>query len=173
MKKSIKSSQKKQENKLHKYARKLGFKVVSGPESMVDWKPGYPANKPAKIIIQEGLSDLHRLYDLLHELGHHELRKDWDTYELEYPATAKAEFEWILNGCNKYKRRVAYLVERIREESDAWNLGLAVARRKGVKVNVSDYRIYSAKWLAQYTRLYGGRLTRKTRNNENNLSENQ
>lgn len=168
MKKSTKNSQKSPESKLRKYAKKLGFKVVLGRESMVDWKPGYPANKPAKIVIQEGLSDLHRLYDFLHELGHHELRKDWDKYEREFPATVKAEFEWIHNDTNKYRRRVAYIAERVREECDAWNLGVKIARRNGVELNEVHYRLYSSKWLAQYTRLYGKRLARKTRINENN-----
>ena len=173
MKKSIKNSLKKQESKLVKYANKQGFKVVDGPESMVDWKPGYPANKPAKIAIQEGLSDLHRIYDLLHELGHHELRKNWQEFKAQYPATASAEYHWILNGIGKHRRRVAYMAERIREECDAWNIGLDIAHRKGLDISVTDYRMYSSKWLAQYTRLYGGRLARRTRNSENILSENQ
>ena len=163
MKKSIKNLQESPENKLVKYASKLGFQVTYTPEAATSQvllttkeNTNFPLNVPLEIIIKTNRKfPEHEIYDFLHELGHYNLCKNWKKYSKEYPLIHKADYEYYENGVTKYRRRVGYYAEMMKDECDAWNEGLKIARKLGIKVNLSKYRKYSAESLAHYVRFYG------------------
>lgn len=146
--------------KLIRHAEKQGFRVYMGTESVVKFKRTYPTNKPSAIEIREHKNEDHQLYDLLHELGHYMIRKDWKSYQEAYPLTTRAEFWHHTRGIYKYKRRIGYKIESLREEYEAWDVGLKLARKKRIDIDVQDYRKYANSMLANYVRYYGESLTR-------------
>jgi len=146
--------------KIVKYAEKQGFDVYLGTESTVMFKRTYPTNKPSAIEIRKQKNKTYELYDLLHELGHYLIRKDWRAYKEAYPHTTQAEFQHYRKGIYKYKRRIGYHIETVKEEYAAWDEGLKLARKKRIPIDVEDYRNYSNRMLATYVRFYGESLTR-------------
>ena len=58
--------------------------------SYIDWKKD-GLNTPKNIKIQGKYSTEIKTYILLHELGHHQLRKNWGRFEKTLPVTAYAE----------------------------------------------------------------------------------
>lgn len=145
---------------LIKYAEKLGYRVQRNSRySEVLWHPSHPHNKPLSIGLRRQKNPAYEVYDMLHELGHHEIRKSWKDYRKEYPITVHAEKMHYVYGIYKYKRRIGYKLEEVREEFAAWDLGLKIARRKGVEIDLVDYRRYAYKNLMSYVRFHGGTVT--------------
>lgn len=147
--------------KLTRYAEKQGFEVYEGEASTVRFKPNvWPANQPDSIEIRKHRQKSRRLYDLLHELGHYKIRKNWASYAQAYPQTNLAEWMHHSFGLYKYKRRIDYKIESLREEYAAWDEGLKLARKKGIDIDEKDYRKYANRMIAEYVRFYGDSLTR-------------
>ena len=140
------------------YAKSLGFAVIPDrDESQVVWRVGYPHNKPHFIGLAKRKDSTKQLYDLLHELGHHEIRKDWRAYKASYPMTAEMERQVYTKGKSyPHTRRISYRLEEVREEFQAWDMGLKIARELGIRVDISRYRDYAAKNLMTYVRYHGG-----------------
>lgn len=147
-------------NKLIKYTLKQGIALEYTNASFVHWKEGLQPNIPSRITLEDSGNEEHMMWDLLHELGHVELRKDWKVYKMMYPASALADEKWLRQGEKKYRRRNGYKVDTVREEVDAWQRGLLIAHRLRIDVDVPAYWEYANKALATYVRHYGAKLTR-------------
>lgn len=147
-------------HKLIKHTLNQGIELAYTKGSYIFWEDTYPVNIPKKITLENTGNEEHMTWDLLHELGHAEVRKDWGAYKAKYPAVALAEKEWMKRGVTKYKRRMAYQVETVREEMEAWEAGLTIARRLRIDIDVQAYWAYANKALATYMRHYGKKLTR-------------
>ena len=146
-------------NKLIKYTLKQGIALEYSKGSFVHWE-AKTFNKPSKITLEDTGNEETMMWDLLHELGHAELRKDWKVYKMMYPAAALATEKWIKKGENKYRRRNGHHIDTVREEVDAWQRGLLIAHRLRIDVDVPAYWEYANKALATYVRHYGEKLTR-------------
>lgn len=151
-----KSSQKSQGNsdlyEVVKYAEKLGFQVERNSTiSEVTWQAGIPLNKPKKIRLQSRSRAELEMFDLLHELGHHFLRKQWKSYVKRYPTTSAAEFT---RGEERHNltRRVAYKLELIREEYDAWDMGVEIASKLGIKLDKEAYNYHANRNIGSYVK---------------------
>ncbi len=139
--------------KLIKYASKEGFAVrFNAPISKVTWDVGY---KPDTIYVRSHRDSSKEVYDFLHELGHYIINKDRRAFAARYPASAYAEEMYTEQGITKYKRRNAYKVDCIREEYDAWESGLDLARKLRLDIDEEDYRNYGAKNVYSYVKYYG------------------
>lgn len=111
-------------------------------------------NEPNSIYI-EGRHGLEiKTYLMLHELGHHEIRKDWKKFRRRFPATAKAEQVHLKTKDTKYKRRDAYVVASLEEEFMAWDEGLKLGKRLGIKVNMDKWIDFKSKCLKCYINYY-------------------
>jgi hypothetical protein len=91
---------------------------------------------------------------MLHELGHWELMRDWDLYKQKYHFTSIGE-EYALNKIYKYRRRLAYKVDVMREEFDAWEAGRNLAIKLNLYLDINDYNKYSIKFLYLYIKHLG------------------
>ena len=117
--------------------------------SMIKWKLR-TLNEPKSIYI-EGKHGLEiKTYLMLHELGHHELRKDWKTFTKRFPATAYAEEVHLITRDKKYKRRDTYVVASLEEEFAAWDEGLKLGKKLGIKINEDKWVEFKSKCLKSY-----------------------
>jgi len=118
------------------YAESLGFAVYFDYKgiSHINWHRG-ELNKPNDIYIEGGYDEEEIIYLLLHELGHHELRKDWGEYERILPISANGEKKHMHEGEIKYKRRRDYKVSSMEEEFMAWDAGYRLGLELGVEIN--------------------------------------
>lgn len=141
--------------KLVKYGKKLGFKEINFNnigESSVSWLEG-SNNEPNIINIEKTRNKENQLYFLLHELGHHELRKDWEYYEDRFPRLAESEQEFVFH--KKLSRRLGYKIEILDEEYEAWAEGLLIAERLNIRINFENYIKLRDKSLMCYIRYFG------------------
>ena len=67
---------------------------------------------------------------------------------------AYAEHIHLLKKNGKYKRRVTYNVSCMEEEFKAWDEGLKLAEKLGIKVNVVKWNELRSKCLISYMRYY-------------------
>jgi hypothetical protein len=134
---------------LTQYAEEQGFIVEMNHNdtSQIDW---VVLNKPNMIRIEEKCIEM-QVYEFLHELGHHELRKDWNEYKKVLPTVAYAESV----RPSKYKRRIGYYVSSLEEEYKAWDKGLELANQLGIKIKKTTWNTLKAKCLMTYIRHFG------------------
>ena len=138
---------------LKKYAESFGFKLnLNSKSSEITFKRG-TLNTPNKINIIN-TNSIHQYYLLLHELGHWELMKDWGLYKQKYYFSSMGE-EFALDKIYKYRRRVAYKVDIMREEFDAWEAGKDLAARLNLFLDIVDYNQYSVSYLFSYIKYLG------------------
>jgi hypothetical protein len=138
---------------LKKYAESFGFKVnLNSKSSEMIIRRG-TLNVPSKIKIIN-TNSTHQCYLMLHELGHWELMRDWDLYKQKYHFTSIGE-EYALNKIYKYRRRLAYKVDVMREEFDAWEAGRNLAIKLNLYLDINDYNKYSIKFLYLYIKHLG------------------
>lgn len=114
-------------------------------------------NGPKHIKIESGSDDEIRIYYFLHELGHHELRKDWDKFAEILPISAEAESEQLATKNGKYLRRVAYYVSSLEEEFMAWAEGLRVAKELNIPINMVNWLKLKTKCLKLYINYYANK----------------
>lgn len=138
--------------KLKKWAFKEGFKSVTFNHdniSYVSWEND-SINTPNKIKIESGHDAEHRTYLLLHELGHHQLRKDWDWFTENFPVLAKAEIAHLRKRGNYLKRRVDYYLYTMEEEFRAWDEGFNLAHAMGIEINMNNWVALKTRCLKTY-----------------------
>jgi len=87
---------------------------------------------------------------MLHELGHHELRKDWKKFTNKFPASAYAEEVHLTTRDKKYKRRDSYVVASLEEEFCAWDEGLRLGKKLGIRINIEKWIDFKSKCLKSY-----------------------
>lgn len=141
-------------NTLTDWATKEGYDDISFDHddiSFIDWERD-SLNYPKKIKIEGKYPTEIQVYLLLHELGHHQLRKSWDKFEKVLPITAYAE---LYHNEVKYKRRVPYIVSCLEEEFKAWEEGLKLGLKLGIKINMEKWTKFKSKCLISYIRHYG------------------
>lgn len=148
---------------LKSYALKQGFEEVileySGGFMEWDDRNMY---EPLKIYVPSGITYELRVYTMLHELGHHELRKNWGKFEQRLPAVAKVEKAYVKKYKNrkKYARRDSFHVSSLEEEFLAWEEGLKLGLKLGIKINVEKWLKYKASSLKTYIKYYGNLNTK-------------
>lgn len=163
MKKSIKNLQKspqseiteKDVSKVLMYATKCGFTItqVDRNNAFVSFslnEKDYVYNTPDKLYLAANATSRVMLYDLLHELGHYEIRKKAKKYKLKYPISVNSEFYAQCLKITKYARRLEYKMDRFIEERNAWVSGLKLAKKLRIDINEEDYRRYSQRNLSTY-----------------------
>ena len=138
---------------LTEWANKEGYNDITLDHdgiSFIDWERS-TLNSPKKIKIEGKYNNEIKTYIFLHELGHHQLRKDWDKFKKKLPVAGHAE-ERHYDG--RYKRRVAYTVSCMEEEFKAWEEGLKLGIRMGIKVKMENWNGLKSKCLMSYMRYY-------------------
>jgi len=125
--------------------------------SYIDWKKK-TLNEPRHIKIEGKYSIEIKVYLLLHELGHHQLRKDWGEYERLLPALARAEEEHVLNNDIRYKRRNIYFVSCMEEEFKAWDEGFNLAVDLDIRINEDKWNEFKSKCLLSYMKFYSKKV---------------
>jgi hypothetical protein len=142
--------------KLKDWALKEGFKSVSighNNISYVSWEKD-SLNTPCKIKIQSGYDSEHRVYLLLHELGHHQLRKDWDWFTENFPVLARAEVHHHKKKGNNLKRRKDYQMYSLEEEFRAWDEGFNLAYAMDIPIDLVKWNALRTKCLMGYFNNY-------------------
>jgi hypothetical protein len=134
---------------LIQYAEQQGFKVDLNHDDISEIK-WFELNKPKVIKIQSKNIE-YQVYEFLHELGHHELRKNWSEYKKVLPTVAYAESV----KPSKYKRRIGYYVSSLEEEYKAWDKGLELANQLDIKVKKIKWNTLKTKCLMSYIRHFG------------------
>jgi hypothetical protein len=148
--------------RLSQWAYKEGYHDISFDHydvSLIDWKKG-TLNEPNLIKIEGRYTKELQVYLFLHELGHHQLRKDWDKFERVLPISAEAEYKHIYLNLKKYKRRVTYLVSCMDEEFKAWDEGYKLGIRLGIRINEVKWLDLKSWCLMQYMRYYSSKKFR-------------
>lgn len=140
---------------LKKYAESFGFKVNLNSKSSEMLTKRGTLNTPYKINIIN-TNSTHQCYLLLHELGHWELMKDWNLYKQNYQFTAIGE-EFACEKIYKYRRRIAYKVDIMREEFSAWEEGKKLATKLNINIDELDYDRYSISPLFSYIKYLGNK----------------
>ena len=143
---------------LSEYALREGYAILLDHDggSMIKWN-NKTLNEPEKIGIDKNPPIELRTYEFLHELGHHELRKNWDKFKKVLPITAEAEKEQIRSGEVKYKRRLIYNVSCMEEEFKAWDEGYKLGKKLGIRISDKKWYEYKSKCLMTYMRYYSGK----------------
>ena len=139
------------------WAIKEGYSDITfdhNDTSLIDWEKG-TLNVPKKIRIQGKYPIEIKVYVLLHELGHHQLRKDWGRFTKTLPILAHAEQIHFTSKEGKYKRRVTYTVSCMEEEFKAWEEGLKLGVKLGIKIHPQTWNDFKSKCLISYMRYYG------------------
>jgi hypothetical protein len=145
-------SYKKAIGQLIEYAVSEGYAKISLNHkgvSMIKWNT-QTLNEPKSIYIEGKYGIEIKTYLMLHELGHHELRKDWNKFTKRFPASAYAEEVHLATRDKKYKRRDSYVVASLEEEFAAWDEGLRLANRLGIKINMDKWIDFKSKCLKCY-----------------------
>jgi hypothetical protein len=145
--------------RLTEWAVKQGYSEITFDHhdiSQIDWK-GSGLNEPNTIKIEGKYPIEIKVYLMLHELGHHQLRKNWSKFKKTLPVVAHAEHIHFVRNVGKYKRRVTYSVSCMEEEFKAWDEGLKLAEKLDVKINIKKWNEFKAKCLIGYIRYYGSK----------------
>lgn len=121
--------------------------------SQVDWVKG-SINTPKDIKIYVKYDDETKTYVLLHELGHHQLRKNWDYFNIVLPVSAKAELIHFNTRENKFLRRLNYTVSCMEEEFRAWDEGYKLAKKLLIKIDLDKWIKLKTTCLISYMRFY-------------------
>jgi hypothetical protein len=114
-----------------------------------------PIYIPRRIKIEGRYNYEMKTYLMLHELGHHEMRKSWKRFEKRFPIVALAENHAHKKYERKLRRRQNYFVECLEEEIAAWDEGLKLARKFDIVINMDRFINIRTKCLIQYMNYYG------------------
>jgi hypothetical protein len=138
------------------FAYKQGFTKVDldHDESLMSWEPK-TLNFPKAIKVDGSYNKEIKVYLFLHELGHFELRKDWDLFRYILPDVCEAETTKFIYGDKNITKRNLYIVSAIEEEYRAWDEGYALGISLGIKINKDNWNWIKTKCLMSYIRYYG------------------
>jgi hypothetical protein len=137
---------------LTEYAVNEGYANISLNHkgvSMIKWNLR-TLNEPKSIYIEGKYGVEIKTYLMLHELGHHEIRKNWKKFTKRFPASAYAEEVHLATNDKRYKRRDSYVVASLEEEFMAWEEGLKLGKRLGIKINMDKWIDFKSKCLKSY-----------------------
>jgi len=143
-------------NKLKAWAYSEGYTKISFDHnniSYIDWERK-SLNHPKEIKIEGKYSIEIKVYLMLHELGHHQLRKDWDLFGIYLPVSYEAENLLFYEKDKKLIRRNMYLVSSLEEEYKAWDEGKRLGQEMGIRINEDKWESFRAKCLMSYIRYY-------------------
>jgi len=143
---------------LTEWAKRQGYTDISVDYhdiSQIDWVN--TMNTPKSIKIEGKYPIEIKVYLFLHELGHHQLRKNWAKFKKTLPVAAHAEHLHFYRNVGKYKRRVTYSVSCMEEEFKAWDEGQKLAAKLGIKIYMPKWSALKAKCLISYMRYYGSK----------------
>ena len=144
---------------LREWGLNEGYKSITFDHndiSEIDWVKS-TLNTPKTIKIQGIYPIEMKVYVLLHELGHHQLRKNWAKFHKTIPVAAHAEHIHFIRKISKYKRRVTYTVSCMEEEFKAWEEGFKLGEKLGIRINMDKWNTFKAKCLISYMRYYGAK----------------
>lgn len=111
-----------------------------------------PASKIISINTRQGIEN--QLYTLLHECGHVLVQQDHKAYAKRYPGTAKVNMSEKLS--RRLEKSVAYKIDVISEEIEAWQRGLRLAKRLGIYINEEKYTALMNKCVYSYVKWAAG-----------------
>lgn len=120
--------------------------------SQIDWVKD-TLNTPKNIKIEKASYE-EQTYVFLHELGHHQLRKNWTKFQRELPTMALAEERLHYTSDRKLVRRQNYMVSHLEEEYKAWEEGFILGERLGIKINMTKWTALKSKCLMTYIRYF-------------------
>lgn len=143
-------------NRLNDYAVSEGYANITlnhNGISQISWVKK-TLNEPKSIYIEGRHSLEIKTYLMLHELGHHEIRKDWKKFKKKFPIAAHAEQMHLETKNKKYKRRDSYIVASLEEEFLAWDEGLKLGKRLEIKINMEKWIDFKSKCLKGYIKYY-------------------
>lgn len=123
---------------LEEYAKNKGFTVAFEKADGVSWIDF----SSKTIVIHNGSTEEIQFYHLMHELGHALQQANEIRYE--------NHFMKIFNLFSV--RSLSYRIKIIEEEIDAWNIGLKLAKRMGLKIQLRKYELIRARELATFLR---------------------
>jgi hypothetical protein len=130
---------------LRQYAEKEGYEDIDLSYHDIS-KIWYKFKKYPKIHIEPKYIKIQdykdyeiKTYVFLHELGHHELAKNWELYSTRFPSVAHAEYNADVYKIRKFRRRKDYHVTYLEEEFMAWDKGLELAKNLGIRVNMEKF----------------------------------
>ena len=137
------------------WATREGYEVIFDHDdiSEIEWQRD-TLNWPNRIKIEGRYPIEMKVYLLLHELGHHILRKDWNVFQKVLPVTAYAEHVHFYHNDVRYKRRVMYNVSCVEEEFKAWDEGYKLGKRLDIRINDEKWHEFKSKFLMGYMRYY-------------------
>lgn len=138
--------------KLFAYAESEGYRVnvfQHESSSRISWIRD-TLNEPKTIYLDGRKSLEEQVFLMLHELGHHEIRKDWLVFTERLPIMAHAENVYVATRAKKYMRRDAYLVFSLEEEFLAWDEGYKLALRLDIRLNLERWLRLKTKCLMSY-----------------------
>lgn len=141
------------------WATKQGYRDIiidHHDTSQIDWQKN-TLNTPKDIKIEGKYPIEIKVYFFLHELGHHQLRKNWGRFQKTLPVAAHAENLDLYHKVGKYKRRVTYTVSCMEEEFKAWEEGFKLAEKLGIRINMDKWVSLKAKCLISYMRYYSSK----------------
>lgn len=141
---------------LVEYAKGEGYhKVLENHDnvSSITWER-MSLNEPKSIYIQYGYNLEYKTYMLLHELGHHELRKDWESFRVRMSTIAKAEEAYYYEGLKHLKRRDGYIIGSLEEEYLAWDAGYKLGISLGIEIDEGNWNRIKFKCLKSYIKYY-------------------
>ncbi len=139
------------------YALSEGFlEVTFDHPSVSTLYPNHlsPTYEPRRIKIEGKYNYELQTYLLLHELGHHEIRKDWDTFAETFPIAARAEARWEKGYSRNLRRRKDYFVTSFEEEYKAWDEGLKLAQAYDIPINEKRWHKLRTDCLFSYMKYY-------------------
>jgi hypothetical protein len=111
-------------------------------------------NEPSRIRVQQLPSVENMVYLFLHELGHHELRRDWELFEDRFPVIAYAEYMGLVYKKKNYKRRLSYHITCLEEEYLAWEAGFRLGVGLGVSIQQDKWNLLKSRCLRGYLKFY-------------------
>jgi hypothetical protein len=120
--------------------------------SQIDWQKN-TLNTPKDIKIEKASSE-EQTYIFLHELGHHQLRKNWTKFHRELPTMAVAEEHLYYTSDRKLVRRQDYIVSHLEEEYKAWEEGFILGQKLGIRINMEKWTALKSKCLITYIRYF-------------------
>lgn len=124
--------------------------------SYIDWERK-SLNFPKLIKIEGKYSKEIKVYLMLHELGHYQLRKDWDKFGELLPISYQAENSKYFDKDKNLMRRTMYIVSSLEEEYMAWDEGYKLAGVMDIRINDKNWNAFKSKCLMAYIRYYANK----------------
>lgn len=143
-------------NMLIEWANNEGIKDIildHDDISYIDWERK-SLNYPKLIKIEGKYTKELQVYLMLHELGHYQIRKDWESFAKLLPISYHAENTKFFDKDNRLIRRTNYIVSSLEEEYLAWDEGKKLGIHMDIRINDGRWHELRSKCLMAYIRYY-------------------